>query len=185
MKIFAIGDLHLSFDERIEKPMDVFGPRWVNHYQRVREHWEAMVDSEDVVIIPGDVSWGLRQEEALADFAWIHQLPGRKVITKGNHDLWWTSVTKLNKLYDDITFLQNHCFPAGRLSDILMEFVAPNFFASVLGIALQDWQVFLLGFLPGSSTLLLHFEANPIGYDGRSVCNMYLRYVKKFLWRCG
>ena len=68
------------------------------------------------------------------------------------------------------------------LSDILMEFVAPNFFASVLGIALQDWQVFLLGFLPGSSTLLLHFEANPIGYDGRSVCNMYLRYVKKFLW---
>lgn len=114
MKIFAIGDLHLSFDERIEKPMDVFGPRWVNHYQRVREHWEAMVGSEDVVIIPGDVSWGLRQEEALADFAWIHQLPGHKVITKGNHDLWWTSVTKLNKLYDDITFLQNHCFPAGR-----------------------------------------------------------------------
>lgn len=114
MKIFAIGDLHLSFDERIEKPMDVFGPRWVNHYQRVREHWEAMVGSEDVVIIPGDVSWGLRQEEALADFAWIHELPGHKVITKGNHDLWWTSVTKLNKLYDDITFLQNHCFPAGR-----------------------------------------------------------------------
>lgn len=114
MKIFAIGDLHLSFDERIEKPMDVFGPRWVNHYQRVREHWEAMVGSEDVVIIPGDVSWGLRQEEALADFAWIHQLPGHKVITKGNHDLWWTSVTKLNKLYDDITFLQNHCFPVGR-----------------------------------------------------------------------
>lgn len=65
------------------------------------------------------------------------------------------------------------------LSDILMEFVAPNFFASVLGIALQDWQVFLLGFLPGSSTLLLHFEANPIGYDGRSVCNMYLRLCEE------
>lgn len=114
MKIFAIGDLHLSFDERIEKPMDVFGPRWVNHHQRIRKNWEEMVTDEDVVLIPGDVSWGLRQEEALADFQWIHQLPGQKVITKGNHDLWWTSITKLNRLYDDITFLQNHCFTAGQ-----------------------------------------------------------------------
>ncbi len=114
MKIYAIGDLHLSFDERIEKPMDVFGPRWVNHHQRVRENWEAMVKSDDVVLIPGDVSWGLRQEEALADFQWIHQLPGTKVITKGNHDLWWTSITRLNQLYEDITFLQNHCFPKGK-----------------------------------------------------------------------
>ncbi|MGN0659177.1 MAG: metallophosphoesterase [Emergencia sp.] len=112
MKIFAIGDLHLSFDERIAKPMDIFGPRWINHHERVKEHWERLVGDEDLVIIPGDISWGLRQEEALADFAWIHALPGRKVITKGNHDLWWTGITKLNRLYDDMTFLQNHCYMA-------------------------------------------------------------------------
>ncbi|MFQ9894348.1 MAG: metallophosphoesterase [Emergencia sp.] len=113
MKIFAIGDLHLSFDKRIEKPMDIFGPRWVNHHERVKAQWEQLVDPNDLVLIPGDVSWGLRQDEALADLEWIHRLPGKKVITKGNHDLWWTSVTRLNNLYEDMTFLQNHCFDAG------------------------------------------------------------------------
>ncbi len=110
MKIYAIGDLHLSFDERIQKPMDIFGERWVNHHIKVKEHWENSVGKDDFVIIAGDISWGLRQEEAIADFDWIHRLPGKKIITKGNHDLWWTSITKLNKLYDDITFLQNHCY---------------------------------------------------------------------------
>ncbi len=110
MNIFAIGDLHLSFDERIQKPMDIFGPSWVNHHEKVRKNWEEKVGEEDLVIIPGDVSWGLRADEAMADLRWIHRLPGRKVITKGNHDLWWTSVTRLNRLYDDMTFLQNHCY---------------------------------------------------------------------------
>ena len=109
MNIFAIGDLHLSFDERIQKPMDIFGPSWVNHHEKVRKNWEEKVGEEDLVIIPGDV-WGLRADEAMADLRWIHRLPGRKVITKGNHDLWWTSVTRLNRLYDDMTFLQNHCY---------------------------------------------------------------------------
>lgn len=110
MNIFAIGDLHLSFDERIQKPMDIFGPSWVNHHEKVRKNWEEKVGEEDLVIIPGDVSWGLRADEAMADLRWIHRLPGRKVITKGNHDLWWTSVTRLNRLYDNMTFLQNHCY---------------------------------------------------------------------------
>lgn len=109
MKIFAIGDLHLSFDERIEKPMDIFGSRWVNHHERVKEHWERLVTEEDVVLIPGDISWGLREDEAVADLQWIDALPGRKVLTKGNHDLWWTTVTRLNKLFADMTFLQNKC----------------------------------------------------------------------------
>lgn len=116
MKVFAIGDLHLSFDERIEKPMDVFGPRWINHHQRVKENWEKIVQAEDMVILPGDISWGLRLDEAMEDLAWIHQLPGRKIIVKGNHDLWWSSITKLNKLYGNITFLQNHCYLAGNVA---------------------------------------------------------------------
>lgn len=113
MNIFAIGDLHLSFDENIEKPMDIFGPRWENHHERLKARWEETVAESDLVLIPGDISWGLKPEEALADLKWIHGLPGRKVITKGNHDLWWTSITKLNKLYEDMTFLQNRSFDAG------------------------------------------------------------------------
>lgn len=107
MKVFAIGDLHLSLDERIEKPMDIFGSRWVNHHERVKDHWEALVSEDDVVLIPGDISWGLRENEALADLAWIDSLPGRKVLTKGNHDLWWTTVSRLNKHFGDMVFLQN------------------------------------------------------------------------------
>lgn len=116
MRIYAIGDLHLSFDPRIEKPMDIFGARWERHYEKVSGYWNSLVRPEDVVILPGDISWGLRQDEALADLAWIHNLPGQKIIIKGNHDLWWTTITKLNKLFDDITFLQNKCCLAGDVA---------------------------------------------------------------------
>ena len=118
MKVFAIGDLHLSLDERIEKPMDIFGARWVNHHERVKEHWENLVGEADVVLIPGDISWGLREDEALADLAWIDALPGRKVLTKGNHDLWWTTVSRLNKHFTDMVFLQNKAVMIGEKTAI-------------------------------------------------------------------
>lgn len=107
MSIFAIGDLHLSFDERISKPMDIFGSRWENHAERLKQNWEENIASDDTVLICGDISWGLRLEEAMADFKWIEDLPGRKIITKGNHDLWWGSVKKLNSISENIRFLQN------------------------------------------------------------------------------
>ena len=107
MKLFAIGDLHLSFDERIEKPMDIFGSRWKNHYVKLEEHWRELVSEDDTVIIPGDISWGLRLDEALADLEWVNNLPGKKILTKRNHDLWWMGVGKLNRLHDDMFFLQN------------------------------------------------------------------------------
>lgn len=110
MKIFAIGDLHLSFDNRIEKPMDVFGPSWEDHAERLKEAWTKKITEDDVVIVPGDISWGLRLEEALEDLDWISKLPGRKVFIRGNHDLWWQSIGKINKLHEDMTFLQNNCF---------------------------------------------------------------------------
>ena len=110
MSIFAVGDLHLAFDSRIEKPMDIFGDRWKDHPQRLKEFWHENVKNDDIVIIAGDVSWGLRVDEAMADFEWLHTLAGTKIITKGNHDLWWTSVNKMNGLFDDIIFLQNHCY---------------------------------------------------------------------------
>ena len=110
MAIYAIGDLHLSLDERIEKPMDVFGPSWMNHSQRLAENWRATVTEDDLVIICGDISWGLRLEEAMEDLLFVANLPGQKVLTKGNHDLWWATVSKLNALDPRLVFLQNTAY---------------------------------------------------------------------------
>ena len=107
MSIFAIGDLHLSFDERISKPMDIFGSRWENHAERLKQNWEENIGKDDTVLVCGDISWGLRLEEAMADFKWIESLPGRKIITKGNHDLWWGSIKRLNDISEKLRFLQN------------------------------------------------------------------------------
>lgn len=110
MKIFAIADLHLSFNENIDKPMDIFGGGWEQHTDRLKAAWMEMVSPEDVVVIPGDISWAMRIEDAMADFQWIHSLPGTKLISKGNHDLWWNRIKYLNTLFDDIVFLQNDCY---------------------------------------------------------------------------
>lgn len=110
MKIFAISDLHLAFNDNIDKPMDVFGTGWENHTDRLKAVWEERVSEDDLVLIPGDISWGLKLEEAIADFEWIHSLPGKKILSKGNHDLWWSRIGYLNTLYDDIVFLQNDCY---------------------------------------------------------------------------
>lgn len=109
MSIYAIADLHLSFDPAVDKPMDIYGPRWHDHAERLRKNWCGNISENDTVILPGDISWGLKLESAKYDLDWIEALPGRKIITKGNHDLWWSGITKLNKMYETITFLQNDC----------------------------------------------------------------------------
>ena len=110
MKIFAIADPHLSFNENIDKPMDIFGAGWDHHTDRLKEAWEERVSPEDVVIIPGDISWAMHLEDAMADLEWLHNLPGTKLISKGNHDLWWGRIQYLNTLFDDVVFLQNDCY---------------------------------------------------------------------------
>lgn len=109
MGIYAIGDPHLSFAENVDKPMDVFGEEWKDHAEKIKESWMVQVGPEDTVVVAGDISWGLKFEEALPDLQWIHNLPGKKVMLKGNHDLWWQGIGKLNSLFDDMTFLQNTC----------------------------------------------------------------------------
>lgn len=112
MSVFAIADLHLSLAPDVDKPMDIYGHRWHDHVQRLENNWRQLVSDDDTVIIAGDISWALKLEDAKYDLDWVDSLPGHKVMYKGNHDLWWNGITKLNKMYDTITFVQNDCFVA-------------------------------------------------------------------------
>lgn len=96
MKLFTISDLHLSFG--VDKPMDIFSG-WADHTERIRKNWEKIVGEEDVVVLPGDLSWGLKLEETLEDFRFLDSLPGKKYIIKGNHDLWWSTAKKLREFF--------------------------------------------------------------------------------------
>lgn len=110
MRIWAIGDLHLSFGVP-GKNMDVFGPGWENHAEKIASHWKAMISSDDLVLIPGDISWAMRVEESVSDLAWIHSLPGTKVMIKGNHDYWWGSLKKISEILPpSIHLIQNNAF---------------------------------------------------------------------------
>jgi predicted phosphohydrolase len=101
--IYAIADLHLSFNKHVDlfqvnpmtdivKPMDRFG--WFSHYEKIRDHWLELVKPEDTVLIPGDISWAMKWDQAQYDFAWLAQLPGRKVCSPGNHDYYYHSKKK-------------------------------------------------------------------------------------------
>lgn len=103
--IYAIGDLHLSLS--VDKPMDVFGDNWSDYMTKIKEAWLDQVKEDDVVLIPGDTCWAISLKEAKIDLAWIDDLPGQKIITRGNHDYWWETLTKMNPLFDSITFLHN------------------------------------------------------------------------------
>ena len=115
MSVFAIADLHLA--HTMNKPMDIFGPRWENHVERLRENWLETVSDGDTVVIAGDISWGMRIEEAEEDFRFLESLPGRKLILKGNHDYWWQTMKKLREFRDrvgafSVDFLFNNAYEA-------------------------------------------------------------------------
>lgn len=110
MRVYAIGDLHLSMDNAVEKPMDIFGGAWNHHAEKLEEYWRAIVQPEDTVIIPGDISWALYLQEAMADLVWIDSLPGTKILLRGNHDPWWSSMAKMRGLFDSIKFIQNDAY---------------------------------------------------------------------------
>lgn len=110
MALFVMGDLHLSLSS--DKSMDIFGG-WENYVERIKENWNREVSPEDTVVVPGDISWAMSLKEAVADFSYIHELPGRKIILKGNHDYWWTTAAKMNNFlaengFDSIFILHNN-----------------------------------------------------------------------------
>ncbi|MBQ3226185.1 MAG: metallophosphoesterase [Clostridia bacterium] len=113
MAIYSISDLHLSLG--VDKPMEVFGANWTDYVRRLRDNWEALVAPEDIVLLPGDISWATYLAHAVPDFSFIEALPGIKVITKGNHDYWWETLSKMNAFlekneFSTIRFLHNTLF---------------------------------------------------------------------------
>lgn len=113
MSIYIIGDLHLSFS--VDKPMDIFGNNWENHAEKIKTNWLKKVKTEDTVILPGDFSWATYLDETYEDFKYLSSLPGKKIMSKGNHDYWWTTLTSMRKFLEEnefknIDFLYNNSY---------------------------------------------------------------------------
>ena len=111
MALYTIGDLHLSLGS--DKPMDVFGEGWSNYVERIREGF-SQLENEDVTVLCGDLSWGMSLEESLPDLQFIHELPGKKILMKGNHDYWWNTAAKMQRFFDEhgldsLQILHNNC----------------------------------------------------------------------------
>ena len=115
MALFAIGDLHLSFG--VDKPMDVFGREWIAHERKIQKYWKKLVSPEDTVVITGDHSWGRNLKECGPDLEFIASLPGRKILLRGNHDMFWDAkrTARLNELFEGkLEFLQNNHYAYGE-----------------------------------------------------------------------
>ena len=113
MAIFTIADLHLSFNTN--KPMNIFGTNWENYEEKIKKDWQEKVTEKDLVVLPGDFSWAMYLDETEKDFAYINSLPGKKILLKGNHDYWWSTVTSMRKYikeknFENIDFLINNSY---------------------------------------------------------------------------
>lgn len=113
MSIYTIGDLHLSFSQN--KPMNIFGDNWNGHADKIRKNWMEKVNKEDFVVLPGDFSWAMYLKDTYKDFEYLEKLPGNKILLKGNHDYWWSGLSKMNEYlkennFNNINFLYNNSY---------------------------------------------------------------------------
>lgn len=113
MSIYTIGDLHLSFSQN--KPMNIFGDNWNGHTDKIRKNWMEKVNKEDFVVLPGDFSWAMYLKDTYKDFEYLEKLPGNKILLKGNHDYWWSGLSKMNEYlkennFNNINFLYNNSY---------------------------------------------------------------------------
>lgn len=118
MALYVIADLHLSLGA--DKPMDVFRG-WEDYVQRLEKNWRETVGEEDTVVIAGDISWAMKLEESLKDFSFLHALPGKKILLKGNHDYWWSTRNKLDTFFaeqgfSDFQILHNCAYRVGNFA---------------------------------------------------------------------
>ncbi|MBQ8974763.1 MAG: metallophosphoesterase [Oscillospiraceae bacterium] len=112
MSLYAIGDLHLALSDK-SKSMEAFGGRWENYIEKIAAGFDKLSD-EDVCVICGDISWAMELDRAVEDFTFLNALPGKKVLIKGNHDFWWSTAAKINRIlaensFDKISFVFNNC----------------------------------------------------------------------------
>lgn len=112
MSLYVIADLHLPLS--VDKPMDIFGG-WEDYVSRLEYNWKRKIKPEDTVVLPGDISWSMSIEQSYEDMRFINELPGRKIISKGNHDYWWSTASKMNRFFaengfDTLNILHNNCY---------------------------------------------------------------------------
>lgn len=113
MAIYTISDLHLSLG--MNKPMDIFGDNWENHDKKIRSNWIKKVKEEDLILLPGDFSWAMYIQDAKKDFEYLNELPGTKLLLKGNHDYWWESLKRMREFlkennFSKIDFIYNNSY---------------------------------------------------------------------------
>jgi predicted phosphohydrolase len=181
MSLFAIADPHLGFG--VDKPMNIFGSRWQDHEKRMAENWRQVVGPEDAIIIPGDISWAMQLDSALPDLRFLDSLPGRKILSRGNHDYWWASIRKMEQFcrseqLTTLSFLHNNglliepgCTVCGTRGWILPD--DPAFTAADRRICERETGRLRLSLeaatllrQPGSK-LIACFHFPPFGSDGR------------------
>ena len=122
LSLYVIADLHLSLSEKTNKSMEVFGAAWTDYTEKLRKNWSAVVCEEDTVIVPGDISWAMKLEEAYDDLKFLDSLPGTKIIGKGNHDFWWSTASKIENFFAEseistIKLLHNNAY---KLDDCIV-----------------------------------------------------------------
>ena len=113
MSIYVIGDLHLSFKEN--KPMSIFGENWSEHEEKIKKDWKEKVKENDLVVLPGDFSWAMYLKDTDEDFKYLNELPGKKLLLKGNHDYWWTTIKSMRNFLEEnnfknIDFIHNNSY---------------------------------------------------------------------------
>ncbi|MBQ8381241.1 MAG: metallophosphoesterase [Clostridia bacterium] len=115
MPLYTIADLHLSTLSTTNKSMEVFGARWTSYMEKIEKNWRHLITDDDTVVIPGDISWALSLDEATSDLKFLDSLPGKKILGKGNHDFWWTTMKKHSEHFEknginSISFLFNNAY---------------------------------------------------------------------------
>ena len=115
MALYVLSDLHLSTNRDTDKSMEVFGGKWHDYMNRIKNNWNRLVSPEDTVVVNGDLSWAMTLEEATSDFSFLESLNGTKIISKGNHDYWWSTAKKINEFFADnqiesVKLLHNSAF---------------------------------------------------------------------------
>ncbi|MBE6914756.1 MAG: serine/threonine protein phosphatase [Ruminococcaceae bacterium] len=190
MSLYVIGDLHLSFG--CDKPMDVFGGRWENYTDKLLEGFST-VGSDDTTVICGDLSWGMSLEGAKEDFLFIHRLPGKKIILKGNHDYWWTTASQAYRFFaengiDSIEILNNNCFAyenyaiCGTRGWFYEESKSEEHDKKILARELMRLETSLKAAQDREKLVFLHYPPKLVNYERTELLDLMEAYGVKNCW---